>query len=122
MKTTYKVITIKSVEETLREAQAIMEAIMRGEEVPSRAPEYSFSSFEAFRKAMTPQRFNLLRTIREKRPESIQTLAKLTGRDMKNISEDVRALVDMELVELEPHGRSKTPRLKYDGIRLEVAV
>ncbi len=28
----------------------------------------------------------------------------------------------MELVELEALGRSKTPRLKYDDIRLEVAV
>lgn len=122
MKATYKVITIKSAEETLREAQQVMEAVMRGEKVAPRPPEYSFSSFEAFRKAMTPQRFNLLKTIREKHPESIQELARITGRDMKNVSEDLRALVDMELVELEPHGRSKTPRLKYDGIRLEVAV
>jgi predicted transcriptional regulator len=122
MKASYKVITIKSAEETMRDAQAIMEAVMRGENVEPRPPEYSFSSFEAFRKAMTPQRFNLLRVIREKQPESIQDLARITGRDMKNISEDLRALVDMELVELEPHGRSKTPRLKYDGIRVEVAV
>jgi len=122
MKAAYKVITIKSAEETMREAKQVMEAVMRGEEVAPRPAEYSFSSFEAFRKAMTPQRFNLLRTIREKHPESIQELARITGRDMKNVSEDLRALVDMELVELEPHGRSKTPRLKYDGIRLEVAV
>jgi predicted transcriptional regulator len=122
MKATYKVITIKSAEDTLREAQQIMEAVMRGEDVTPRSPECSFSSFEAFRKAMTPQRFNLLKIIREKHPESIQQLAQVTGRDMKNVSEDVHILVDMGLIELEPHGRSKTPRLKYDGIRLEVAV
>ncbi len=95
---------------------------MRGETVTPRPHEYSFSSFEAFRKAMTPQRFNLLKTIREHHPESVQALARISGRDMKNVSEDLRALVDMEPIELEPHGRSKTPRLKYDGIRLEVAV
>lgn len=122
MKATYKVITIKSAEETMREAQAVMEAVMRGEEVAPRPPEYSFSSFEAFRKAMTPQRFNLLKVIREKHPKSIQELSRITGRDMKNVSEDLHALVEMELVELETHGRTKTPRLKYDGIRLEVAV
>ena len=122
MKATCKVITIKSTEETLHEAQEVMEALMRGEKIAPRPSEYSFSSFEAFRKAMTPQRFNLLKVLRERRPKSIQELARITGRDMKNISEDLRALTDMELVELESHGRIKTPRLKYEEIRLEFAI
>ena len=42
---------------------------------------------KAFRKAMTPQRFALLKVIREKQPESIKELAAITHRDMKNISE-----------------------------------
>ena len=122
MKSSYKVITIKSPKETLREAQEVMERLARGEKVSPRPPEYSFSSFEAFRKAMTPMRFNLLRVIRESHPKSIQELARITGRDMKNVSEDVHVLAEMELIELEPHGRVKTPRLTCDGIRVELAV
>jgi predicted transcriptional regulator len=122
MKTTCKVITIKSTEETLRGAQRVMEGLMRREKVSTRPSEYSFSSFEAFRKALTLQRFQLLKVIRENNPKSIHELAKLTGRDMKNVSEDLRALKEMELVELEPHGRLKTPRVKYDEIRFEVAM
>ena len=34
---------------------------------------------------MTPQRFALLKVIREKQPESIKELAAITNRDMKNI-------------------------------------
>lgn len=106
----------------MQEAVGVMEAVMRGENVQPQPPEYSFTSFEAFRKAMTPQRFALLKVIREKQPESIKELAGITGRDMKNISEDVKILLDMDLIEMEKHGKNKAPRLHYDGFRLEVAV
>jgi predicted transcriptional regulator len=122
MKATFKTITIKSHEQTMRECAAMMDAAIRGEEVTPEEPQYSFTSFEAFRKAMTPQRFALLKIIREKQPESIKELAAITGRDMKNISEDVKALVEMDLLELERHGKNKAPRLSYEGFRLEVAV
>jgi predicted transcriptional regulator len=121
MKANFRTIGIKSLDECLSDAAACMESIERGEKA-TKTSAYYFSSFEAFRKAMTPQRFALLKVIREKQPESIQSLAKITGRDIKNISEDLKALSGMDLVSMEKHGRSKAPRLKYGGIRLEVAV
>lgn len=66
----------------MQEAVGVMEAVMRGENVQPQPPEYSFTSFEAFRKAMTPQRFALLKVIREKQPESIKELAGI--QDMEN--------------------------------------
>ena len=71
---------------------------------------------------MTPQRFALLKVIREKQPESIKDLAEITNRDIKNVSEVVKILLDMDLIEMEKHGKCKAPRLHYDGFRLEVAV
>ena len=106
----------------MQECVDIMDAVIRGEKVMSQQPEYSFTSFEAFRKAMTPQRFALLKIIREKQPESIKALATITGRDIKNISDDVKTLLDMDMIEMEKHGRKKAPRLHYGGFRLEVAV
>ena len=85
-------------------------------------PEYSFTSFEAFRKALPVQRFNLLQIIREKAPESLLELASITGRDIKNISEDVEVLVEMGIVEIKRRNRAKQPRLTCDGIRIEVAI
>lgn len=122
MKATFKTITIKSHEQTMDEFAAICDATIKGVKARSEEPEYSFTSFEAFRKAMTPQRFALLKVIREKQPESIKELAAITHRDMKNISEDVKILLDMDLIEMEKHGKNKAPRLHYDGFRLEVAV
>ena len=106
----------------MAEFAAICDAVIRGEKVTPEEPQYSFTSFEAFRKAMTPQRFALLKVIREKQPGSIKELAAITGRDMKNISEDVKILLDMDLVEMEKHGKNRAPRLHYDGFRLEVAL
>jgi predicted transcriptional regulator len=122
MKATFKTITIKPHEQMMRECVEIMDAAIRGEQVKPEEPQYSFTSFEAFRKAMTPQRFALLKVIREKQPESIKELAAITGRDMKNISEDVKILLEMDLIEMEKHGKNKAPRLHYEGFRLEVAV
>ena len=121
MKATFRTIGIKSLDEVLDEATKCMESIEQGDRV-KKTSAYYFSSFEAFRKAMTPQRFALLRIIREKQPDSIQSLAKITGRDIKNISEDLKVLSSMDLIGIEQHGRSKTPHLKYGGIRFEVAV
>ena len=100
----------------------ICDATINGEQVKQEEPQYSFTSFEAFRKAMTPQRYALLKVIREKQPDSIKNLAAITHRDMKNISEDVKILLEMDLIEMEKHGKNKAPRLHYDGFRLEVAV
>jgi len=122
MKATFKTISIKPHDQTMQECVDIMDAIIRGDKVTPQAPEYSFTSFEAFRKAMTPQRFALLKVIREKEPESIKALATITGRDIKNISDDVKILLEMDMIEMEKHGRNRAPRLNYSGFRLEVAV
>ena len=122
MKATFKTISIKPHEQTMQECVDVMDAVIRGEKVTPKESEYCFTSFEAFRKAMTPQRFALLKVIREKQPESIKELAIITGRDIKNISDDVKTLLDMDMIEMEKHGRNKAPRLHYDGFRLEVAV
>ena len=121
-KTTFKAIVIKSHQQTMDEFAAICDTTINGEKIAEEETQYSFTSFEAFRKAMTPQRFALLKVIREKQPESIKELAAITQRDMKNISEDVKVLLEMDLIEMEKHGKNKAPRLHYDGFRLEVAV
>jgi len=121
MKANFRTIGIKSLDEVLADAANCMESIEQGDKV-KKTSAYYFSSFEAFRKAMTPQRFSLLKVIREKRPDSIQSLATITGRDIKNISEDLKVLSSIDLIGIEQHGRSKAPHLKYSGIRFEVAL
>jgi len=57
MNMTFKTITIKSHEQTMDEFAAICDAAIKGEQVKPEEPQYSFTSFEAFRKAMTPRLF-----------------------------------------------------------------
>lgn len=60
-----------------------------------------FSSIESARRLLTPARLALLRAIRVERPASIYALARLVGRDLKNVQQDVRLLESYGLVRME---------------------
>ncbi len=84
-----------------------------------------FTSIEAFRKAITPKRLALLRAIKTEKPSSVRELSRIAGRDVKNVSMDVKFLTQVGLVELTPTDgaeRSMTPRVDYDQIRFEIDV
>lgn len=49
----------------------------------------SFGNLEAMRKVLTPKWLGLLRVIRRDRPASVYALAKTTGRDLRNVQDDV---------------------------------
>ena len=59
--------------------------------------------------------------IREKRQGPINELAEMSGRDIKNVSEEERALVALGLVELAKTGRNKASRVRFKKITLEIA-
>jgi predicted transcriptional regulator len=83
----------------------------------------SFSSLEAMRKVLTPKRLELLQAIRRERPSSTYALAKSTGRDLRNVQDDVAMLARLGLV---VQSRGKYPRagvglrVDYDRIRLDI--
>jgi predicted transcriptional regulator len=69
----------------------------------------------------------LLRTIRTKRPGSIYELAKIVGRDLKNVQDDLRLLERYGLVRMS-RGRSsgrrevKIPQAVFHEIALKIAI
>lgn len=86
-----------------------------------------FTSLEAARKALTPKRLELLRAIRQESPAPLARLAKVLGRDLKDVQEDVRALVDYGLVSLRKarsaSGRDiAIPRVRVKEIEFRIAV
>jgi len=81
-----------------------------------------FTSVQAFRKALTPKRLELLRIIREQEPPSIHRLARLAKRNIKNVSEDVKFLVQVGLVQMKEAERRRHPKVEYDEISLRIAV
>lgn len=114
-------IGIRDISSALDDFVAAGEALARGEVVREEAGIY-FTSLEAFRKVLTPKRLELLHLIKTARPVSINQLAKLAGRNIKNVAEDVKHLGQIGLVEIEPVGRSAAPRVEYDEIDVRIAV
>jgi predicted transcriptional regulator len=114
-------IGIRSVESAMEDFVKTAEAIKRGEKVKKESGIY-FTSLEAFRKALTPQRPGLLRLIRESAPASLHELARLAHRNIKNVSDDVRYLAQVGLVDLREAEKKVSARVSYDKILLEIAV
>ena len=114
-------IGIKSVEEVLSDAKSVMKELARGETVQKSTGVY-FTSLETFRKAFTPKRIELLRVIKNEKPESLRELAEFTKRDMKNVSDDVKYLEQVGLIQRHGRGRATKPTVGYDAIALEIAI
>jgi len=117
-------IGIKSVKEVLEDFVKTGEAIKKGE-ILKKEKGVFFESIEGFRKALTPKRLELLHLIKEKHPESLQELARLTRRDMKSIVTDIKILEDLELIDMKrkKEGRRESvPTVEYDRINLDIAV
>lgn len=117
-------IGIKSLKEGLQDFVKTCKAIERGEKVKKHVGVY-FEDTEAFRKALTSRRLELLRVIKKHHPKTMHHLSRLVGRDMKNVAQDVELLKNLGLVSTkkEKTGRREvTPSVDYDAIELMIAV
>ncbi len=114
-------IGIKSIEDALNDAKETMKKLERGEKVKKETGVY-FTSLEAFRKALTPKRLELLHIVKAKNPSSINELARTAKRDIKNVADDVKYLEQIGLIEKKEMDRKTKPVIKYDEILLQIAV
>lgn len=114
-------IGIKSMANAMDDFVRTAEAVQKGERRKKETGVY-FTSMEAFRKVLTPQRLNLLRLIRKVNPASLHELARLAQRNIKNISDDVKYLAQVGLIELKDSANKTSARVNYDTIMLEIAV
>ena len=106
-------------EHTLRSAFA---RVRRGKLTPQESRLY-FESAEELRQVLTERRIELLMTIVRHQPASVRELAKLSGRDYKNVSEDIALLEQLGLVILEERGGrggAKAPVVPYDEIQVTI--
>lgn len=110
--------------EAWKELLEVARKIDRGEDISYE--KLVFDSYEAFRRVMTPERLKILHVIREEEPKSIYELAKLLGRDRRNVIKDLEILEMLGLVEFEEekHGkrRSRRPIVPYDEIEVSIPV
>lgn len=81
-----------------------------------------FTSLTAVAKVFSPVRLELLGAIIKYKPDSISSLAKIVGRDFKNVYSDVRLLASVGVLELKGAGKRDAvrPVALYNGIELDL--
>ena len=119
-------IRIKSADKALEEFRKTFKDVEAGHRVRKREGIY-FTSIEAVRNLLTPNRLALLRAVRSGRPGSIYELSRLVNRDLKNVQDDLRILETYGLVRMADATRKgkrrvRVPRSLVDQIELKIAI
>jgi len=115
-------VALRSTDEVLKEAAETMESVARGKRIKPKGHRLFFTSPEALRRFLTPKRLEVIRLIRQRRPDSINQLATLAHRDFKRVYEDVMSLAGAGLVDMgKDKGRRRTLRVA-DELRFEIVV
>ncbi|CAM4401543.1 helix-turn-helix domain-containing protein [Palleronia rufa] len=96
--------------------------IARGEERQSpHDPKVWFTSTESFAQVLSAGNRELLRTIAEREPASLDELAQVTGRAKSNLSRTLKKMTHYGLIEMQPgDGRRLRPKVVYDRVSLDL--
>jgi predicted transcriptional regulator len=117
--------TIEPFTESLNRFKETFKAVQAGRHVKPQEV-VGFTSLEAARNFLTRERLALLHTIKSHHPNSIYELAKMTGRDLKNVQEDARILERHGLLRIakQPRGnrKVKVPSVPFEEITLRIAI
>jgi predicted transcriptional regulator len=112
--TQFKIQSLKSLREQ-------MKAVARGKiSAPADAAKPSFNSIEALVRLLTRENRKLLATIRDRKPQSVGALAKLTGRAQPNLTRTLAKLEAAGIVIMKAVGRSKAPVVSIKKIFVEI--
>ena len=117
--------TIEPFAKSLNRFKETFKAVQAGRHVKPQEV-VGFTSLEAARNFLTRERLALLHTIKSHHPNSIYELAKMTGRDLKNVQEDVQILERHGLLRIakQPRGnrKVKVPSVLFEEIALRIAI
>ena len=118
--------TIRSEDDVLSQFAATYRALQAGRKV-ARHQGVSFTSIEAARNFLTPTRLALLRVIRRRQPGSVSGLAKMLGRNLRNVQQDLvilerHGLVKMAMTRDAGRRSTKIPTVLCREIALKIAI
>lgn len=98
-----------------------MKAVARGEKIaPKDAGKISFDSVTTVMRILSPENRELLAVIRDKKPQSIAELAKLTGRASPNLTRTLGKLQAIGFVHLESVNNRKIPTAAVHTLRINI--
>jgi predicted transcriptional regulator len=112
--TKFKIQSHKALREEMR-------AVARGEKpAPKDAALPSFDSVEALIRLLTPENRELLAVIRDRKPQSINELAEMTGRAAPNLTRTLAKLEAVGFVRMKTVQRRKVPTLAVHKLHVEI--
>ncbi len=107
--------------QTTRDLRLEMMAVARGErKPPAGANLKSYNSVTALVRLLTDENRDLLAMIRDRRPESISELGKLSGRSRGNVTRSLSKLETAGFVEFVQSGRTKKPVAVAKSVTLSI--
>ncbi len=121
MKKNHAKIVVKSLENVKREWK---EALVGKRKSIQKDDEIIFANLEAVARIFSKNRMEILRAVIHEKPQSIYELAKILGKDFKNVHTDVKLLVDIGLIELKNAGTGRkglVPLSRFSGFELDLA-
>ena len=82
----------------------------------------SFNSIEELNKILTPKRKQLLDAVKKFKPRSLHQLARILGRDYKNVYKDAVLLEKTGFLDLKKERNTLIPEVPYDEIDIKIKV
>ena len=105
----------------MNDLEAEMRKVARGEiAAPVDAASPSVESTEALIRLLTPDNRNLLRTIRDAKPQSVAELARLTNRAEPNVLRTLGKLEAFGLLEMKTVDRRRVPTPIIGMLHLDI--
>jgi len=114
-------IKIIPLDESLKETKEVMETLAEGKSVEP-SSYVAFEDLDLVTKVLTKERMALLKAIRQHNPSSIRELARLLGRNYKNVHSDVMLLSEYGILDLQKEGKSRKPYLGYEELEIAVPI
>ena len=113
------VVTVQSSGEFHDNVQSAIQALEQGDSVEP-SPTISFGSYDDLMGTLTPRVLDLIEAIRREEPESINETARVVGRDVKNVHEELSRLARLGIIYYEEDGRSKRPVVWFDELLINL--
>ncbi|RZV06594.1 putative transcriptional regulator [Natrinema hispanicum] len=114
------VVTVKSSSEFHDDVTDGIEALERGDAVDS-PPTLSFTSYDDLMETLTPRVLDLIEAIRQEGPSSINEIAQVVDRDIKNVHEELSRLAQLGIIFFEEDDQSKRPVVWFNELVISLS-
>jgi predicted transcriptional regulator len=108
-------VTIGDGEELYEDGLEAIQQLSEGEPVDQPAM-VTFADETQLGEVFNERTYTLLRVIREDEPSSIRETARLVGRDVKNVHEELTTLEALGVIRFDESGQAKEPVFPYDDL------